>query len=44
MDTIIMGPGNIDQAHQPDEYVSMDMLEPAIAVMQKLIVKYCEPS
>ena len=44
MDTIIMGPGNIDQAHQPDEYVSMDMLEPAIDVMQKLIVKYCEPS
>jgi len=44
MDTIIMGPGNIDQAHQPDEYVSMDMLEPAIDVMQKLMVKYCKPS
>lgn len=44
MDTIIMGPGNIDQAHQPDEYVSMDMLEPAIDIIQKLIVKYCEPN
>ncbi len=30
MDTIVMGPGNIDQAHQPDEYVSQDMLNPCI--------------
>ena len=43
MDTIIMGPGNIDQAHQPDEYVSMDMLNPTIDVLKQLIVKYCMP-
>lgn len=41
MDTIIMGPGNIDQAHQPDEYMSMDMIDPCIDVLRKLITKYC---
>jgi acetylornithine deacetylase len=41
MDTIIMGPGNIDQAHQPDEYMSTDMIDPCINVLRKLITKYC---
>ncbi|MFK7863537.1 MAG: acetylornithine deacetylase [Pseudohongiellaceae bacterium] len=41
MDTIIMGPGNIDQAHQPDEYMSIDMIEPCISTLQKLIAHYC---
>ena len=41
MDTIIMGPGSIDQAHQPDEYLSLDLLEPTVGLLQKLILKYC---
>jgi acetylornithine deacetylase len=41
MDTIIMGPGNIDQAHQPDEYMSIDMIEPCINVLQKMISHHC---
>ena len=41
MDTIVMGPGNIDQAHQPDEYLSRDMLEPCINVLQQLITSHC---
>ena len=41
MDTIIMGPGNIDQAHQPDEYMSIDMIEPCIDVLQKIISHHC---
>lgn len=41
MDTIVMGPGNIDQAHQPDEYVSQDMLQPCINVLQQLITSHC---
>jgi acetylornithine deacetylase len=41
MDTIIMGPGNIDQAHQPDEYMSIDMLQPCIDVLQKMILHHC---
>lgn len=41
MDTIIMGPGNIDQAHQPDEYMSIDMIEPCVSTLQSLITHYC---
>ena len=41
MDTIIMGPGNIDQAHQPDEYMSIDMIEPCIDGLQKMISHHC---
>ena len=41
MDTIIMGPGNIDQAHQPDEYMSTNMIEPCIDVLQKMINHHC---
>lgn len=41
MDTVIMGPGNIDQAHQPDEYMSMDMINPSIETLTRLISHYC---
>ena len=41
MDTIILGPGNIDQAHQPDEYMSIDMIEPYIEILRKLISQHC---
>ncbi|MEQ8953729.1 MAG: acetylornithine deacetylase [Gammaproteobacteria bacterium] len=41
MDTIILGPGSIDQAHQPDEYMSLDMINPCIDVLQKLIIAHC---
>ena len=41
MDTVIMGPGNIDQAHQPDEYMSMDMINPSIEILNRLISHYC---
>lgn len=41
MDTIVLGPGNIDQAHQPDEYLSMDMIEPCIKVLRELVGQHC---
>lgn len=41
MDTIIMGPGNIDQAHQPDEYMSMDMINPCLSTLRQLVTHYC---
>ena len=41
IDTIILGPGNIDQAHQPDEYMSLDMVKPCIELLQKLITQHC---
>ena len=41
MDTIVLGPGNIDQAHQSDEYLSMDMIEPCIKVLRALVGQHC---
>lgn len=41
MDTIILGPGDIDQAHQPDEYLSMDRIKPCVEVLENLIKHYC---
>lgn len=41
MDTIIMGPGHIEQAHQPDEYLSLDMLNPAVEIIKQLIIRHC---
>ncbi|MFC6670347.1 acetylornithine deacetylase [Marinobacterium aestuariivivens] len=41
MDTIVMGPGHIDQAHQPDEYLGFDQIKPTVAILENLIQKYC---
>lgn len=41
MDTIILGPGDIDQAHQPDEYLSLERITPCITVLKRLIEHYC---
>jgi len=36
-----MGPGNIDQAHQPDEYMSMKMIDPCITALRELVIRSC---
>ncbi|MGD9385716.1 MAG: acetylornithine deacetylase [Thioalkalispiraceae bacterium] len=41
MQTIIMGPGHIDQAHQPDEYLPMEQIEPAIVLIGNMIERTC---
>lgn len=41
MDTIIMGPGCIDQAHQPDEFLALDQIKPTVAILQQMIRQYC---
>ncbi|MBW1635691.1 MAG: acetylornithine deacetylase [Deltaproteobacteria bacterium] len=41
METIILGPGDIDQAHQPDEFIDMERLQPMIDILSELIVHYC---
>lgn len=41
MDTIVMGPGFIDQAHQPDEYLAFDQIQPTVAILEKMIRQYC---
>lgn len=41
MQTVILGPGSIDQAHQPDEFIALDQLEPAVKIVRQLIEKFC---
>ncbi|HQQ75404.1 MAG TPA: M20/M25/M40 family metallo-hydrolase, partial [Pseudomonadales bacterium] len=41
MQTIIYGPGDIAQAHQPDEFLALDRIQPTIDVLSALIQKYC---
>ena len=41
MQTIILGPGDIDQAHQPDEYLAADRLQPTVRLLQDLIARFC---
>jgi acetylornithine deacetylase len=42
METVIMGPGSIDQAHQPDEYLDLDSAEQAVDLASRLIHRFCE--
>ena len=41
MQTIVMGPGYIDQAHQPDEFLPMDHIRPSVELISGLIQHYC---
>lgn len=41
MDTIVMGPGSIEQAHQPDEYLALDQIRPTLDILDKMIRHYC---
>ncbi|SHF41439.1 acetylornithine deacetylase [Vibrio gazogenes] len=39
--TLVMGPGSIDQAHQPDEFLAFEYIDPTIDLLTKSIYKYC---
>lgn len=41
MQTVVLGPGSINQAHQPDEFIDTRQIEPAIAIIRGLIQKFC---
>jgi acetylornithine deacetylase len=41
LQTLVMGPGHIDQAHQPDEFMPLEHIKPSIALLQQLIKRYC---
>lgn len=42
MQTVVWGPGSIDQAHQPDEYLEKAHIQPAIDTLQRIISRYCQ--
>jgi len=41
METIILGPGDIAQAHQPDEYLALERISPTLDLLQELIHQFC---
>jgi len=41
MQAVVMGPGSIDQAHQPDEFIAIEQLVPAVNVLTSLIQHFC---
>lgn len=41
MDAIVLGPGDISVAHQPDEHVAIEALERATELFAKLVHRFC---
>jgi acetylornithine deacetylase len=41
--TVVCGPGSIDQAHQPDEYITLQALATGEAFMRRLMAACAEP-
>ncbi|GLO62147.1 acetylornithine deacetylase [Vibrio sp. MACH09] len=39
--TLVLGPGSIDQAHQPDEFLAFEYIEPTTNILAKAIRQYC---
>lgn len=40
-DVIVLGPGDIAQAHQPDEYLALDRLDPTVRLLRRFIHRFC---
>ncbi len=41
MDAVVLGPGDVAQAHQPDEYLALDRLSPTVQLLRELIRRFC---
>lgn len=41
MDSVILGPGSIDQAHQPDEFIELASINPTVDILKQLIAQFC---
>jgi acetylornithine deacetylase len=40
-ETLVLGPGDIDQAHQPDEFIALDRVQPTVDLLRQLIDRFC---
>ena len=43
MDTVVLGPGDIDQAHQANEYLEQKRIQPMHDLLEKMIAHFCLP-
>jgi acetylornithine deacetylase len=41
IETIVVGPGSIDQAHQPNEFISTNQIQPYTTFLQRIIQEIC---
>jgi len=41
INTVVLGPGDIDQAHQPDEYLAEERIAPTLELLRNLIRRFC---
>lgn len=41
LETVVMGPGHIAQAHQPDEFLPLEHIEPCLDTLGRLIDRFC---
>ena len=41
MDAVVLGPGDIAQAHQPDEFIALNRVEPTVDLLDGLIRRFC---
>ena len=41
METVILGPGSIEQAHQPDEFLSLGQVDPGTRIIRELVKRFC---
>jgi acetylornithine deacetylase len=40
-DTLVLGPGSIEQAHQPNEFIDLSYVEPTTKLLRNLIKQIC---
>lgn len=41
MQTVVLGPGSIRQAHQPNEYMEMHQVDPTVGILKQMINRFC---
>lgn len=40
-DVIVLGPGDIAQAHQPDEYLQLARINPTVTLLRRFVERFC---
>ncbi len=41
METVVLGPGSINQAHQPDEFLPCASINPCVELLEGFIARFC---
>ena len=41
MQTVVLGPGDIEQAHQANEFLAMERIRPMVEIITRMIGKFC---